>query len=215
MTSRGWLVVAMLAIVVGWWYSDVSPRVPEPARLHDGRAAPGCPQPPPVQPGGAPLQTPAPSTLAPFALEGATLTPLAGISIDARVLSRRNYRIGAAARLSPTDLALGWQEMARDEILERLSISQSSRWYQYRWRGEPPLPPATIASRSANMHLIPASRRVAQSLARVRNDQRVRIDGWLVEARIGDDTWRSSITREDTGDGACELVYVCALTAIP
>jgi hypothetical protein len=46
----------------------------------------------------------------------------------------------------------------------------------------------------------------------VRAGDRVRIEGWLVEATAPDGwRWRSSLTREDTGNGACELVYVCAI----
>ena len=37
----------------------------------------------------------------------------------------------------------------------------------------------------------------------------MRIEGWLVEARAADGwRWRSSLTRDDTGGGSCELVFV-------
>ena len=215
MSLRGWMLLATIAMAVGWWYSDASPRVPEPARLANGLAAAGCERPPRVAYGQAPLQTPVPATMLPIALADAMLVPLAGFSLEARVLSRQNYHFGRESRLAPTDLALGWQDMEREEVLKRLSITQSGRWYQYRWAGPPPLPPALIVRQSANMHLIPASGAVAQTLAAVRPHQRVRIDGWLVEAKMGKATWRSSTTREDTGDGACELIYVCALSVIP
>ena len=40
----------------------------------------------------------------------------------------------------------------------------------------------------------------------------VRIDGQLIEARRDDGSvWRSSMTRDDSGDGACEVVYVRSL----
>jgi hypothetical protein len=46
-------------------------------------------------------------------------------------------------------------------------------------------------------------------------EDRVRIDGWLVQVRASDGwQWRSSLTREDAGAGACELVYVCAVTRL-
>lgn len=215
MSPRTWLVLALIVIAFGWWNSDLSPRVPQAPRLQGGGVPVGCARPPSVAEGREPLQTPAPAALLPFALEDAILTPLAGISIDARVLSRRDYHSGETARLSPTDLALGWQDMARDAVLAHLSISQSGRWYQYRWRDAPPLEPSVIARQSANMHLIPANPLVAHSLSKVRQDQRVRIDGWLVEAKMPGGIWRSSTTREDTGDGACELIYVCALTVTP
>lgn len=211
MGVRGWLLLAAL-VAIGWWYSPVSPRVPAPAAPAGGVAI-DCPPPPRVARGGAPLQSPVPASLAPFRLEVAELRPLAGFSVDARVLSREDYLAGREADLSPTDLALGWDRMREAPVLERLDISQSSRWYTYRWQGEPPLPPREIARSSANMHMIPADRAVAAALARIDAGDRVRIDGWLVEAVAPDGwRWRSSTSRDDTGGGACELVYVCAIS---
>lgn len=161
----------------------------------------------------APRQTPASPAMPPFRLGDHEVTPLAGFTIEARVLAREDYRFDRNAAVSPTDLALGWGRMAREEHYRRLSITQSGRWYYYRWGREgPPLPPGEIIASSANMHMIPADAVVAAALSRVRPDQTVRLRGWLVEVR-GDDgwTWRSSLSREDSGDGGCELVYVCAL----
>jgi hypothetical protein len=50
-------------------------------------------------------------------------------------------------------------------------------------------------------------------LHEVEPGQRVRIDGWLVQVDAKDGWhWRSSTTREDTGGGACEVVYVCSIS---
>lgn len=137
------------------------------------------------------------------------LEPLAEFAITARVLSRENYRFDRAAALSPVDLALGWGPMSDDEVLRRLTISQGGRWYFYRWSGEPPIPVHEIVRHSANMHLIPADDGVAAALSRVRPGHVVELRGRLVEARGADGfRWRSSLTREDSGDGACEIVYV-------
>ena len=105
--------------------------------------------------------------------------------------------------------------MRDDAVLERLAISQSARWYRYRYGGEPPIPQAEIDRSAANMHMIPGSDAIADALADVKQGERVRIDGWLVEARAKDGwRWRSSTTRDDTGAGACELIYVCAVTRL-
>jgi hypothetical protein len=153
-----------------------------------------------------------PSGQSPFRLEPATLTPLAGFRIEARVLGRRDYARGRESDLSPTDLALGWGRMREQAVLDALEISQSGRWYHYRWRDRPPIPVEEIVRSSANMHLIPADASAARELAQVREGDRVRVEGWLVEAVAPDGwTWRSSLTREDSGDGACELVYVCSM----
>lgn len=139
-----------------------------------------------------------------------TLTPLARLEGDARVLGREDYRFGTEAALSPTDLALGWGRMSDAGVLAGLDISQGGRWYHYRWQGpEPPIPLREIAISSANMHIIPASDAVAAQLDRVREGHVVRFSGLLVEASRADGwRWRSSLTREDTGGGACEVVWL-------
>lgn len=211
MNWRAAMWVALVLAALGWWHSSSSPRVPAAPAPAAG-AVIACPQPSLVSPGEAPLQT-AVASMQPFRLAAAELQPLAGFSVDARVLSRKDYSLGREADLSPTDLALGWSRMRDDMVLSRLDISQSSRWYRYRWQGRPPLPPGEIAISSANMHMIPADATVAAALRRVRAGDDVRIDGWLVEARSPDGwRWRSSTSRQDTGGGACEVVYVCTIT---
>jgi hypothetical protein len=213
MNLRNVLIAMVVLGLAGWWFSPHSPRVPAPPQHAGGAAYAGCPLPPLSARGQAPLQSDVPSSVAPFRLEGAELQPLAGFSIDARVLSREDYSLGREADYSPTDLALGWGRMGDEAVLDRLDISQSSRWYRYRWRGDPPIPPREIIQSSANMHMIPADATVASALHAVRPGQRVRIDGWLVQVDANDGWhWRSSLTRGDTGDGACEVVYVCAIS---
>lgn len=129
-------------------------------------------------------------------------------SIEARVLSRRDYRSGREADLSPTDLALGWGPMSQDRILEHFDIGQSNRWFT--WRADSlPISRAEIASSAANMHLIPASEAAAEQLARVREGDRIRVQGHLVDVTATDGwRWRTSRSRSDTGQGACELILL-------
>ena len=212
---RGRSLAILAAIVLaGWWFSPVGP-----ARRCARAAVPvgevHCPMPPAITGERPPLQSDVPGDVGPFRLQAATLRPLAGFSLQARVLSRRDYDSGREADLSPTDLALGWGRMDDDAVLDRLDISQSGRWYRYRWSGDAPIPPAEIVRSSANMHLIPANEAVARALGEVDSDDRVHIDGWLVEAEAADGwRWRSSLSREDSGAGACEVVYVCSLRRV-
>jgi hypothetical protein len=150
---------------------------------------------------------------APFRAGEATLVPLAAFSVAGRVLGREDYHFGREADYSPTDLALGWGPMAADGIADRLQVSQGGRWYRYRWDSNgPPLAPAVIASHSANMHMVPADAAVAARLAQVRAGELLRLDGWLLRIE-GDSGWRwqSSMSRQDVGAGACELVLVCSI----
>ena len=171
---------------------------------------------PPAAFGAEPVQGRVPGDARPFRRGEFTVSPLASFSIEARVLSREDYSFGPESAISPTDLALGWQRMADPAVYEPLGIRQSGRWYRYRWdAGGPPIPLREIVRSSANMHIVPADPDVERALDGVRAGQMVRLQGWLIEARRDDGwRWRSSLTREDSGDGACELIYVCAISAM-
>lgn len=210
--DRRWLYVLTALCLVWIWYSPLSPRVPDPPAFKKP-AKPFCPLPPRVEPGQPPLQTEVPEGLVFFPLEVATLHPLAGFSVEARVLSRENYVWGLEAKLSPTDLLLGWGRMADDAIVSKFSFSQSRRYGSYEWRGSPPIPQDEIIRSVSNMHIIPHDADVARELRRVKKGERVRIDGWLVLATTLDGfRWESSLRRDDTGNGACEIVYACSIT---
>lgn len=206
-----WILLAASLAALFWAMSGGNSA---PRALREG-AEVRCVPPPGEVDIRQPLQTRSTAEMPPFRLAGHEVTPLAGFAIEARVLAREDYRFDRNSALSPTDLALGWGRMAREEFYGPLDISQSGRWYFYRWGSEgPPLPLDEIIASSANMHMIPADEAVAEALARVRPGQTVRLRGWLVEARAEDGwTWRSSLSREDSGNGGCEVVYVCALAS--
>ena len=140
---------------------------------------------------------------------GYVIEPLASYDIRARVLSIERYRMGREADLSPVDFALGWGPMSDGAVLDRLSISQSNRWYHFRWEGSPPIDPTVMARSSANTHLVPADDSVKNRLLKVSKGEVVRLSGYLINVRHTDGwSWRSSLTRDDTGGGSCELMWV-------
>jgi hypothetical protein len=133
---------------------------------------------------------------------------LAEFALEARVLGREDYRFDVGAELAPVDLALGWGPMSDSTVLARIAIHQRNRFY-YWFTATFPIPRRDIETHSANMHLIPASRAVADRLKSVRPGHIVSLGGYLVDVRRDDGwRWRSSLSREDTGAGACELVWV-------
>lgn len=145
----------------------------------------------------------------PFGMHDFRLTPLAAFALDARALSIERYRFDAGAALAPLDVAFGWGRMSDQAILDRLDIRQGARFYTWSHPDPPPLAPAEIVRSSANMHLIPADAGVRRQLLAIRPGQRVQLDGLLVEAAGPDGfRWRSSLSREDSGNGACELFWV-------
>jgi len=135
----------------------------------------------------------------------------AHFAVTARVLSREDYRMDAGASLAPVDLALGWGRMSDSEVLKDITISQENRFYH--WHVEHfPIPRREIETSSANMHMIPADDAVRRELDRVRTGEVIHLEGFLVDASRPDGWhWHTSMTRDDTGNGACELVYVESL----
>lgn len=154
----------------------------------------------------APVQAPA-RGLKPFEHGGATLTPLAHFDLRARVLGAKRYRFDDEATQAPFDLALGWGRMSDSAVLDRIDISQSNRFYF--WRTDHyPIPRQEIISSSANMHIIPADEAVMAKLRMVRRGHVVSLRGYLVMAKGNQGVWISSMTRADSGNGACELFWV-------
>lgn len=149
-----------------------------------------------------------------FTMNGYEIRILAQFGLTARALSVSSYRTGREADLSPLDVAFGWGRMSETPVTDRLSISQSSRWYYWRYEGEPPIPRREIETSSANMHLIPADAGVARTLDKIRKGQIVKLSGYLVEVKAKDGWgWRSSLTRDDTGQGSCEVIFVQSVDA--
>lgn len=154
---------------------------------------------------------------APFGSGDYTITPLARYGLKAVVLSRSRYRYDGGAKLAPLDLALGWGPMSASAVINDLDVSQSGRWYQYRWGSKgSPLEPDTIARHSANTHCLPATPELRDKLLSVRRHELVALSGYLVEVSgPGGYRWRSSLSRDDTGGGACEVMWITALESAP
>ena len=147
-----------------------------------------------------------------FMMDGYQLTRRAEFEIHARVLSTQNYYLGHESDLSPLDLALGWGVMSDQAVLDSIKISQSSRWYRARWDVPAPLSEQQFIANSSNMHMIPAQKGVARTLKKLRSGDLVTLNGYLVD--VDHDSgwrWRTSMSRTDTGSGACEIVYVESL----
>jgi hypothetical protein len=133
----------------------------------------------------------------------------ARFSAEVRVLARERYRLGALADVSPLDIAVGWGPMSDSAVLADLDISQSGRFYFWHYDDEPPIPPPDIVSHSANWHLVPANSGIWRKLRGLRVGDVVKLDGMLVNLESpGVGTMATSLRRDDSGAGACEIIYV-------
>jgi hypothetical protein len=127
--------------------------------------------------------------------------------IKAIVVSKKNYSYGTEAKFSPVDLALAWGELSSKEMLKKVKFSQSNRWYFYEYK-DFPLGKEYIASHSSNHHIVPANKNLKKAVKKIKKGDKIIIQGYLVSIIGINYQWNSSLTRNDTGNGACELVYV-------
>jgi hypothetical protein len=138
-----------------------------------------------------------------------TLTPRARYDITARILSREDYRFDTIADLVPEDLALGWGAMSDNRVLRAFRISQSARFYTWQPITRLPIPHEEVIEHSANTHVIPEDAALRAALARLRIGQVVHLTGLLVDGVRDDGVFvHTSLTRSDTGAGACEIMLV-------
>jgi hypothetical protein len=148
-----------------------------------------------------------------FGLDEYILTRRARFKIRARVLSSEPYYLRRESDLSPLDLALGWGVMSDQSVLDRIDITQGNRWYFTKYEYPAPLPDEQIIANSSNMHMIPARKSIERRLKDVRPGHIVELEGYLVDVDHASGWyWRTSLSRTDTGNGACEIVYVESLT---
>lgn len=144
-----------------------------------------------------------------------TLTVRAEYRITARVLARERYHFDGLADLVPEDLALGWGPMSDNRNLRSIDISQSNRFYYWRASADSSVARDSIITHSANTHVIPQNALVARQLSRLRPGQVVTLSGELVDGARDDGRWiRTSMVRNDTGAGACEVMLVSDVTTL-
>lgn len=138
------------------------------------------------------------------------LTPRARYDITARILSREDYRLDPLSDLIPEDLALGWGPMSDNRILSAFKITQGARFYSWMPKQHDlPIPRQVVIEHSANTHVIPANSDMRRQLERLRVGQVVHLTGLLVDGVRDDGAYiHTSLTRKDTGAGACEVVLV-------
>jgi hypothetical protein len=138
-----------------------------------------------------------------------TLTVRATYRITARVLGRETYSFDALSDLIPQDIALGWGPMSDNRVLRSMEMSQQNRFFNWRISAKTLIPMPSIITHAANTHVIPADRAVARQLLHLRPGEVVTLSGELVDAKRDDGRWiNTSLTREDTGAGACEVMWV-------
>lgn len=192
-------LVAVIGMVIGlrWWATRAVPRKLDRA---------------PIDVAAEPLQEEV-SDVEPIQWrhdqDVVTIKPLARYRIAGQVVGTSRYRFGWQGALVPWDVGLVWGQMASAEVLDHIHFQQSGRFLHYLYSAKLPVDEGYVVNHAANNHWIPATDNVRRAIGQLDEGDRLEAEGYLVRAeRQGGGEWSSSLTRNDTGDGACELMYV-------
>ena len=147
----------------------------------------------------------------------------ASYKIKALAVSTKNYSgTSIPDLLAKKDVALAWGSVAENNEKVDFNWSQDGRWYKWMVTDGSQLSAAGLSEsdvnrHSANNHLIPADGEIKKEISKIRKGDIVEITGYLVSLKATKPEgetydWNSSLTRTDTGNGACELIYVTGVT---
>lgn len=145
-------------------------------------------------------------------------TALASFDAHVLVLARKDYpsvKSDPLSGASPLDLAVAWGPAATSATREAVELTQSDRRYHWRARQSDMDMPGVgdFTHHSGNWHIVPASDAIAAQLVDVKPGDIVKMEGELVMLTFPDGTYySSSLSRTDTGDGACEVFRVTKLS---
>ncbi|MFA6217663.1 MAG: hypothetical protein WDL87_08465 [Candidatus Omnitrophota bacterium] len=148
------------------------------------------------------------------------LTPVFEYEINALVVSKLNYKLFGIYRsdsIFPVDLCMIWGDNVLQKLYKNwtLRFSQDCRWCEVEWWGNLDFK----LNEYSNCHLVTNKKSILKKINRIVVGDQLRIKGKLVNiegALVGKPdrytprqlSWKSSVSRTDSGAGACEIIYV-------
>lgn len=126
--------------------------------------------------------------------------------ITGRVVNTQKYHNNEIfSQISPIDVSISWGETAEQNNHNKIkysSIGDRKVYSSYSYDA------VYNSFEISNNHLIPQNDKIKKYLSLIKKNDYIKIEGYLVN--ISSNNWynRTSTTRNDTGDGACEIIYV-------
>lgn len=145
--------------------------------------------------------------------ESYSVNPLASYEICAQVLSKKKYTTDMFSNFASYDLALGWGPVLEPEFMDKVKYTQRNRWYYYYFDGldEIGMNETDISNNSANTHIMVANDKILKGIKKVKEGDVIEMKGYLVSISGKNYNVNSSLSRTDSGAGACEILYVTRL----
>ena len=144
---------------------------------------------------------------------------VATYKISGRVVDVQNYYgFDIENKLSPKDIGLSWGFLAREQNNKKVRWSSLGNrylsWYSNdgKWISEMG-GKNKISECISNNHLIPSDNKTQKLINSRNKGDYIRIEGYLVNVYCkknngGYFKWNTSTSRTDSGNGACEIIYV-------
>ena len=116
--------------------------------------------------------------------------------------------------LNSADLCVVWGDNVDAHLLDKISFSHGD-WTCYFGTHDRGAFANFHANQFSNNHILPADAAVSRAVAATEVGDQIEVEGYLVDYSINGRSPRvTSITREDTGNGACEIIYATSLTRL-
>jgi hypothetical protein len=151
-----------------------------------------------------------------------TLTPKATYDIFGLVVSqhRGDALLNLYHQADPgniRDVCVVWGEDITNGSYRKVKFWSGEFTCSYSWSGV--LTPAFNPEKASNNHLIPADGAIARQIGAIHVGDQIRMTGLLVDYKVTRDgqdifTRRTSLVRNDTDNGACEILYVTGLSVV-
>lgn len=145
-------------------------------------------------------------------IEGVNVVFQKRYEVTARVLGVEKYsKLRSEGRISDRDWILSWGWMRDPEKVKATGANfrQSGRFYYFKVPQESAQWIDSIARYSANTHIVADKSWVKKDIEKVKAGDVIKIKGFLINAYDSSGwAWTSSLSREDRGAGACEILWV-------
>ena len=143
------------------------------------------------------------------------LKPVASYKISGIVLATNTRFYDKESEISPIDIGIGWGKIADPALDKLIKYKSSNRFLHWHYDKNFPYSFKYLNSHASHSHIIPADENIFNAIKGAKKNEKITLEGYLVNVKgyLNKNnqhvySWKSSITRHDTGWGACEVFYV-------
>lgn len=150
------------------------------------------------------------------------ITPRATYDISGLVVSqhRGDALFNLGHKVDPgniKDVCVVWGDVVTSGAYRKVKFTSGEFTCSFSWSRN--FTPTFNSEKASNNHLIPASAAIDRQIRGIHVGDQIRLTGLLVDYTVTKDgqeifTRHTSLTRSDTGNGACEILYVTGLSVI-